>query len=89
MPMTFPPAPAAFPASRPRRMRRSGALRDMVRETTLAPADFIWPVFLMAGNDAEEAIPSMPGVTRKTVDRVVAAAKEAHSLGIPAICLFP
>ena len=89
MPMTFPPAPVAFPSSRPRRMRRSGALRDMVRETTLAPVDFIWPVFLMAGTDSEETIPSMPGVTRKTVDRVVAAAKEAHSLGIPAICLFP
>jgi porphobilinogen synthase len=59
-----------------------------VRENSLAPSDFIWPVFLMAGKDAETAIPSMPGVTRKTIDRVVEAAVEARDLGIPAICLF-
>lgn len=85
--MTVTPPP--FPAARPRRLRRTPALRAMVRETSLSPSDFIWPVFVMAGEDDETPVPSMPGVTRKTVDRVVAAAKEAHSLGIPAICLFP
>jgi porphobilinogen synthase len=80
---------APFPATRLRRLRKSPALRAMVRETSLAPSDFIWPVFLMAGKDEETAIPSMPGVTRKTIDRVVKAAVEARDLGIPAICLFP
>ena len=80
---------ALFPATRLRRLRKSPALRDMVRENSLAPSDFIWPVFLMAGKDEETAIPSMPGVTRKTIDRVVKAAVEARDLGIPAICLFP
>ena len=85
MPVTPPP----FPAARPRRLRQTPALRAMVCETSLTPADFIWPVFVMAGTDDETPVPSMPGVTRKTVDRVVTAAKEAHDLGIPAICLFP
>ena len=85
----MPIQPPAFPAFRPRRLRRTAALRSMVRETVLTPADFIWPVFVMAGQDDETAVPSMPGVTRKTVDRIVTAAREAHGLGIPAICLFP
>ena len=61
---------APFPAARLRRLRKSPALRSMVRETSLAPSDFIWPVFLMAGKDEETAIPSMPGVTRKTINTV-------------------
>lgn len=81
--------PAPFPANRPRRLRATPALRSMVRENTLTPSDFIWPVFLMEGTDAETPVPSMPGVVRRTVDRVGAAAKEAWDLGIPAICLFP
>ena len=80
---------APFPSARLRRLRSSDALRRMVRQTALSPDDFIWPIFLMAGTDAETAIPSMPGVTRKTVDRAVKAAREAYDLGIPAICLFP
>ncbi|MGR3469129.1 MAG: porphobilinogen synthase [Shimia sp.] len=80
---------APFPTYRPRRLRRTPALRSMVRESALSPADFIWPVFVMDGQDAEEAIPSMPGVVRRTVDRIGAAAKEAHALGIPSICIFP
>lgn len=80
---------ASFPAARPRRLRRTPALRDMVRETTLTPADFIWPVFLTEGHDDTTPIPSMPGVVRYTVDRVVQAARDAQALGIPAICLFP
>jgi len=82
---TVPP----FPAARLRRLRATPALRAMVRETSLLPSDFIWPVFVMEGRDAEEPVPSMPGVFRRTVDRVALAAKEAEALGIPAICIFP
>jgi porphobilinogen synthase len=80
---------AHFPTARLRRLRSSDALRRMVRETVISPDDFIWPIFLMAGTEDETPIPSMPGVTRKTIDRAVTAAKEAYGLGIPAICLFP
>ncbi|WP_240686530.1 porphobilinogen synthase [Aliiroseovarius marinus] len=80
---------APFPATRLRRSRSSGALRDLVRENTLTVADLIWPVFVVEGENVEQEIPSMPGVTRKSVDLVVEAAREAHALGIPAICIFP
>lgn len=83
------PTIARFPAARPRRVRRTPALRDLVRETRLSPADLIWPIFVMEGHDREEAVASMPGVTRRTIDRAVAAAEEARSLGIPALCVFP
>ena len=83
------PTVAQFPAARLRRVRKSPAIRALVRENTLTTDDFIWPVFLMEGHDDETSIASMPGVTRKTIDRVVKAAKEAHTLGIPAMCLFP
>ena len=83
------PITPAFPATRLRRLRRTEALRSMVRENTLSPADFIWPVFVRDGEDVEEPVASMPGVVRRSVDKVVEAAREAQSLGIPAICLFP
>lgn len=83
------PTVAQYPAARLRRVRKSPAIRALVRENTLTTDDFIWPVFLMEGHDEETSIASMPGVTRKTIDRVVKAAKEAHALGIPAMCLFP
>lgn len=83
------PTVAQYPAARLRRVRKSPAIRALVRENTLTTDDFIWPVFLMEGHDDETSIASMPGVTRKTIDRVVRAAKEAHALGIPAMCLFP
>jgi len=88
-PIAMKPTVAPFPAARFRRLRQTPALRSLVRENTLTPADFIWPVFVMAGHDDETPIASMPGVTRKTVDRVAKAAVMAQSLGIPAICLFP
>jgi porphobilinogen synthase len=78
-----------FPATRFRRLRKSDALRRLSRENELSVNDLIWPVFVMEGRDAEHAIPSMPGVARLTLDRVVRAAEEAATLGIPAICLFP
>lgn len=89
MPTPAPAAPAPFPAARFRRLRRTEALRRLVRENALSPADLIWPVFVMEGEDGETPIPSMPGVSRLTIDRVVQAAREAVALGIPAICLFP
>ncbi len=83
------PLSAPFPLTRVRRLRATPALRALVRENALAPSDLIWPLFLMQGEDEEVAVPSMPGVVRRTVDRAVAAAREAQSLGIPAVCLFP
>ena len=80
---------ASFPAYRPRRLRAQPALRDMVRENTLTPADLIWPVFVVDGQDDAHPIASMPGVSRHTVDRLPALAAKARSLGIPAICIFP
>jgi porphobilinogen synthase len=89
--MTFPPLSASpqFLSTRLRRLRATAALRSMVRENVLSPSDLIWPVFVMDGTDTEEPIPSMPGVLRRTVDRIGAAAKDAYALGIPAICIFP
>lgn len=73
---------------RPRRNRRTPAIRSMVRETMLSPADFILPLFLH--EDAEDTpIASMPGVTRWSLDSLVREAGEAHALGIPAVVLFP
>jgi porphobilinogen synthase len=85
----MPHSPAAFPAARLRRLRRTAALRDLVQEVRLSPSDLIWPLFVtdVAGADIE--VPSMPGVVRLSVDGVVRAAEEAAGLGIPAICLFP
>ncbi len=80
---------APYPAARLRRMRASAARRAMIREHVLTPADLIWPVFVMEGHDDAAPVASMPGVERLTIDRVVAAARQAHGLGIPAICLFP
>jgi len=78
-----------FPANRPRRLRRTDWMRNLVRENILTPADFIWPIFVMEGNDASEPVPSMPGVSRMTIDRAVIAANEAANLGIPVVALFP
>ncbi len=85
----MPKTPAPYPASRFRRMRASAARRAMVRENRLGPEDLIWPLFVQEGEDAETPIPSMPGVARRSIDKVVAAAREAADLGIPALCLFP
>ena len=83
------PTQAAFPATRLRRLRKSPAIRSLVTQNVLTPADFIWPVFVREGEGIVEPVASMPGVNRLSVDKVVDAAREAHALGIPAICLFP
>ncbi|UXX83858.1 porphobilinogen synthase [Roseovarius pelagicus] len=83
------PTIGPFPVTRLRRTRRTPGLRALVAENTLSVGDLIWPVFVRSGDNIEEPIPSMPGVVRRSVDRVVEAAREAADLGIPAICLFP
>ncbi|WP_415402774.1 porphobilinogen synthase [Tateyamaria sp. SN3-11] len=83
------PTQAPYPATRLRRTRQSPAIRGLVRQHTLTVEDFIWPVFVRSGEGIEEPIPSMPGVMRRSVDKVVEAAQEAADLGIPAICIFP
>jgi porphobilinogen synthase len=72
-----------------RRNRRAGWSRSLVRETTLASSDLIWPIFLIEGADLRTPVASMPGVERLSVDLAVKAAEEARALGIPAIAVFP
>jgi porphobilinogen synthase len=79
----------SFPRTRPRRMRRDDFSRRLMREHRLTPDDLIWPVFVREGEGVVEPIPSMPGVMRFSIDRLVRAAREAHDLGIPALAIFP
>jgi porphobilinogen synthase len=85
------PAPpvGGFPDTRLRRLRRYPWSRRLVRESALSVDDLIWPLFVREGKGKSEKIPSMPGVERLSIDRLVAAAREARSLGIPAVALFP
>ncbi len=78
----------SFPAVRPRRLRATPVLREMVRETGLAPSDFIYPMFLVHGREVRREIRSMPGIYQLSVDQAVAEAREAAALGIPSIVLF-
>ncbi len=86
--MTHSPAPA-FPAVRLRRTRASSWSRALHRETSLTPANLIWPLFVTEGNEVEQPIASLPGVSRWSVDGIAARAREAVALGIPCIALFP
>lgn len=74
---------------RPRRNRKSATVRNLVRETELSTKDLVYPVFIMEGAGKEEPIPSMPGMTRKTVDVLLKEVEECVSLGISAIAPFP
>ncbi len=88
--MTNKSAPAApFPAARMRRMRRDEFSRRMMRESTLTPADLIYPIFVLEGSGQRQEVASMPGVERLTIDLLVAEAKEIQALGVPAVALFP
>ena len=78
-----------FPHKRMRRMRRDAFSRDLMRENTLTAADFIYPVFVLEGNNREENVVSMPGVKRQTLDKLLVHAEECVKLGIPVIALFP
>ena len=80
---------AAFPKTRFRRDRHSAQTRALIRENRVSVEDLIWPVFICDGQGVEQPVSSMPGVLRRSVDKLVEAAKEAADLGIPAICLFP
>jgi porphobilinogen synthase len=80
---------AAYPALRLRRTRASAWSRAMHAENRLTPADFIWPLFVTEGQGVEEPIGALPGVSRWSVDGIVARAKEAAALGIPCLALFP
>ncbi len=87
--MTFSSHRGPFPATRMRRLRASAFSRDLVRESSLTPADLIFPVFVLEGNGQREAVPSMPGIERLSMDLLIEQAREVHGLGIPAIALFP
>ncbi len=78
-----------FPATRMRRMRRDDFSRRLMRETTLSPADLIYPVFVLEGREQREPVASMPGVERLSIDLLVQEARAIHALGIPAMALFP
>ena len=83
------PYDARFPDARPRRMRRDDFSRRLMRETRLSPEDFIYPVFVLDGEGREEPVASLPGVARKSIDRLYADAEACVALGVPAIALFP
>jgi len=78
-----------YPSTRLRRTRSTSWSRALVRETTLAPAHLIWPLFITEGQGVEDPIASLPGVSRWSVDGIVARAKEAKALGIGVVALFP
>lgn len=88
--MTHPALPQAdFPTYRPRRLRRHAFARDLVREHTLSAHDFIYPVFVIAGQGRSEAVSAMPGVERLSIDRLLPVAEDCVQLGIPVLALFP
>ncbi|MRI33105.1 porphobilinogen synthase [Endozoicomonas sp. OPT23] len=78
-----------FPSSRPRRMRFDDFSRRLMRENVLTADDLIYPMFVLEGENQREAIPSMPGIERMSVDLLLEEAKELVELGVPAIALFP
>ncbi|MDB5819280.1 MAG: delta-aminolevulinic acid dehydratase [Rhizobacter sp.] len=81
--------PPPFPASRPRRLRYDEFTRNMVRETRIDSSDLILPVFVLEGRDRVEDVASMPGVQRRTLDRLLPIAEECVRLRIPVMALFP
>ena len=86
--MALPPLPA-FPASRPRRLRRDAFTRDLVREHRLHPSDLIFPVFVLDGTGQAQNVASMPGVQRLSIDRLLPLAEQCVALGVPVMALFP
>jgi porphobilinogen synthase len=87
--MVFTTQRGPFPQTRMRRLRASGFSRALVREAGLTPADLIFPVFVLEGSGQREAIASMPGIERLSIDLLVKQARELQQLGVPAIALFP
>jgi porphobilinogen synthase len=76
-----------FPATRLRRLRKTGVMRELVRETTLTPADLVYPMFVQLG-EGRTPVEAMPGISRVSISHAVEEAGEAHALGIPAVLLF-
>ena len=87
--MAFQTQRGPFPQTRMRRLRANEFSRRLVRESTLSPADLIFPVFVLEGKDQREQVASMPGIERLSVDLLVKQARDVHALGIPAMALFP
>ena len=77
-----------FPTARPRRLRRTGVLRSLVRETELSVSHFVYPIFVTHGEDVRREVPSMPGIYQWSLDRLGQEVEEVGSLGIPAVLLF-
>ncbi|MBX3654125.1 MAG: porphobilinogen synthase [Ramlibacter sp.] len=80
---------APYPIGRPRRLRRDDFTRNLVRENALTAHDLIYPVFVLDGKDRCEAVASMPGVERLSLDRLLPVAEQCVALGIPVMALFP
>ena len=78
----------AFPQQRLRRTRRTAGLRGLVRETRLSPDDFVYPIFVTAGEDVRNPVASMPGIFQLSINHAVEEALKAYNLGIPAVLLF-
>jgi len=78
----------SFPIDRPRRLRRSEALRGLVRETRLSTAGFIYPMFVCPGNKVRKEVSSMPGICQQSADQIVEECREVEALGIPGVILF-
>lgn len=82
-------SPTPFPHNRPRRLRRDAFTRNLVRENVLTAHDFIYPVFVHEGTNQREAVPSMPGVDRLSLDLLLPVAEQCVQLEIPFLALFP
>ena len=78
----------SFPTHRPRRLRRTEALRNLVQETRLTTAGLIYPMFVCPGTNVRQEVTSMPGVAQQSVDKILEECREVESLGIPGIILF-
>jgi porphobilinogen synthase len=78
----------SFPIDRPRRLRRSEALRGLVRETRLSAAGFIYPMFVCPGSKVRKEVSSMPGICQQSADQIVEECREVEALGIPGVILF-
>src|SRR5687768_1954082 len=79
---------ARFPEARPRRLRRTAALRRLVRETLLAPSQLVLPLFVRSGSGVRQAVASMPGVAQTSVDEMLRDVESAAALGIGGVLLF-
>ena len=83
------PVHSAFPSTRMRRMRRDDFSRRLMREHRLSADDLIYPVFVLEGEQINQPVASMPGVSRVSLDNLLRVAEEAVALGVPALALFP